>query len=219
MTIKENLNSIRQQLPKNCSLVVVSKFRTTAEIKEAYDAGQRVFAENRVQNLVQRKDELPDDIEWHLIGQLQSNKVKYIAPFVALIHSLDSIKLAQEIQKQAEKYDREIECLVQLHIAREETKSGLAPEELDEFLDNPVWRTLNRVKIIGVMSMATLTEDEQLIRSEFRKTRELFEKIRSEYFQNTPEFRHISMGMSGDYQIAAEEGSTMVRIGSAVFNV
>ncbi len=217
MTIKERLDSIQQNLPAHCKLIVVSKYRTRAEIEEVYQTGQRIFAENRVQNLVERRGELPEDIEWHLIGQLQTNKVKYIASFVAMIHSLDSIKLAEEIQKQAIKHNRIIPCLIQLHIAQEESKSGLHPDELDTFLKDPIWSSLDRVQISGVMSMATLTDDQDLIRSEFRKTREIFETLKKLYFKDNPHFKQISMGMSSDYQIAAEEGSSMVRIGSLVF--
>jgi hypothetical protein len=217
VTIKERLDSIQQNLTAHCKLIVVSKYRTRAEIEEVYQTGQRIFAENRVQNLVERRGELPEDIEWHLIGQLQTNKVKYIASFVAMIHSLDSIKLAEEIQKQAIKHNRIIPCLIQLHIAQEESKSGLHPDELDTFLKDPIWSSLNRVQISGVMSMATLTDDQDLIRSEFRKTREIFETLKKLYFKDNPHFKQISMGMSSDYQIAAEEGSSMVRIGSLVF--
>lgn len=217
MTIKERLDSIQQNLPADCTLIVVSKYRTRSEIEEVYQAGQRIFAENRVQNLVERRGELPADIAWHLIGQLQTNKVKYIAPFVAMIHSLDSIKLAEEIQKQSIKHNRNIPCLIQLRIAQEESKSGLHPDELDTFLKDPIWSSLDRLQISGVMSMATLTDDQDLIRSEFRKTREIFETLKKRYFKDNPHFKHISMGMSSDYQIAAEEGSTMVRIGSLVF--
>lgn len=217
MTIKERLRAIQQNLPETCQLIVVSKYRTREEILEVYNCGQRIFAENRVQNLVERKNELPDDIQWHLIGQLQTNKVKYIAPFVSMIHSLDSLKLALEIQKQAEKHQRVIPCLIQLHVAQEDTKSGLSPDELDDFLSAPSWADMDRVKICGVMSMATFTADTNQVRNEFRQTQEVFKRLKSTYFNNNPDFRHISMGMSNDYSIAVEEGSTMIRIGSLVF--
>jgi pyridoxal phosphate enzyme (YggS family) len=215
--IKENLSTILGQLPANCRLIVVSKFRSHAEIMEAYASGHRAFGENRVQDLVEKQKQLPADIEWHLIGHLQSNKVKYIAPFVALIHSVDSLKLAEEIDKQAAANKRTIRCLLQVHIAKEESKFGFSPDELILELKNSQWKNLQHIQICGLMGMATLTNDQGQIRNEFKTLKTLFEVLKKTVFSGIPTFTELSMGMSGDYKIAVEEGSTMVRVGSKVF--
>lgn len=216
MTIKNNIDDFRSALG-SCQLIAVSKTHSVDKIQQAYDAGQRVFGENKVQELIPKYEALPKDIQWHLIGHLQSNKVKYIAPFVALIHSVDSLKLLQEIDKQGKKNNRVISCLLQVHIAKEETKFGLDDREVLELLESGDLNSLQNIRIIGLMGMATLTEDTDQIRREFRSLRELFEKIKMKDLPSNVEMKELSMGMSSDYQIAKEEGSTMVRVGSAIF--
>lgn len=206
MSIKTNIESIVSTLPGGCRLIAVSKTHPPELIREAYDAGQRIFGENKVQEMVSKYEVLPKDIQWHLIGHLQSNKVKYIAPWVSLIHSVDSARLAGEIDKQGRKAGRVIPCLLQVHIAKEETKFGFSREELLSFLKN---NDLKNISIEGLMGMATLTDDTQQIRKEFRQLHDLFNEIGN--------LRELSMGMSSDYKIAIEEGSTMVRIGTAIF--
>lgn len=216
--ISENLQKTKQQLPENVTLVAVSKTKPVSDIMEAYNAGQRIFGENYVQELVDKQPLLPEDVEWHFIGHLQSNKVKYIASFVSLIHGVDSLKLLKEIDKQAKKNNRIIDCLLQIHIAEEETKFGLDEEELDEILkqvqnDKDAFQN---VKIIGLMGMATFTDDKNQIKKEFQYLESVFDtykKQKTENFQLTT----LSMGMSGDYKIAIECGSTMIRIGSSIF--
>lgn len=214
--IAENINRIKSELG-NTRLIVVSKYRTISEIEMAYQCGQRLFAENRVQALLERKEALPNDIEWHLIGHLQTNKVKYIAPFIGMIQSVDSLKLLQEINKQAEKYDRTISCLVQVHVAQEETKFGFSPDELSAFFAEGAWKAMKHVQLRGLMAMASLTADKQQIAAEFEKVEVLFNAVKSKYFTNNPSFSELSIGMSSDYLQAIQHGSTMVRIGSAVF--
>lgn len=201
----------------DCRLIVVSKFRTVPEIRTAYDAGQRLFAENRVQALLERREQLPADIEWHLIGHLQTNKVKFIAPFIGMIHSVDSAKLLAEIQKEAEKNRRIIPVLLQVHIAMEETKFGWDENELLNFLRSAEFKNMPNISIAGLMGMATLTADEQQIRREFSGIKNLFDKLKIEFFSGDPAFKELSIGMSSDYSLALEYGSTMVRIGTAVF--
>ncbi|MFZ9028170.1 MAG: YggS family pyridoxal phosphate-dependent enzyme [Crocinitomicaceae bacterium] len=215
--ITDKLNEIRSQLGDNVTLVAVSKTKPNEAIIEAYKAGQRVFGENKVQELVEKAETLPKDIEWHLIGHLQRNKVKYIAPFVSLIHAVDSLRLLQEINKQAAKNNRTIDCLLQFHIADEETKFGLDENEAMELLHSEVYQNMNNVRICGVMGMATFTENEEQVRAEFSKLHELFEKLKTAHFSSNAAFRTISMGMSGDWKIAIEEGSTMIRVGSSIF--
>lgn len=215
--ITEKLNEIRSQLSDNVTLVAVSKTKPNEAIIEAYNAGQRVFGENKVQELVEKADALPKDIEWHLIGHLQRNKVKYIAPFVSLIHAVDSLRLLQEINKQAAKNNRTINCLLQFHIADEETKFGLDESEAIELLNSEVYKNMNNIKICGVMGMATFTDNQEQVRAEFKKLYGLFEKLKSSYFSSVDDFNTISMGMSGDWKIAVEEGSTMIRVGSSIF--
>jgi pyridoxal phosphate enzyme (YggS family) len=198
-------------------LVAVSKTKPVSAIKEAYTAGQRAFGENKVQEMAEKYEQLPKDIQWHLIGHLQTNKVKYIAPFVHLIHAVDSLKLLQEIDKQAKKYNRVIPCLLQFHIADEETKFGLDFNEAEELLQSREFIEMQNVQIVGLMGMATFTDNEEQIRDEFRNLNNYFQIIKSHYFKFNPDFKQLSMGMSGDYTIAVEEGSTMVRIGSTLF--
>lgn len=202
---------------RNVVLVAVSKTQPPERILEIYRQGQRVFGENRVQEMLEKHAALPADIEWHLIGHLQTNKVKFIAPFVSLIQSADSLKVLQEIDKQANKVNRMIDCLLQFHIAQEETKSGLSEAEARDILSSEAFQQLRNVRICGVMGMATFTDDEAQVRSEFRRLKSIFEKIRQEFFSDAPHFRHISMGMTDDWRIAVEEGSTMVRIGRLIF--
>lgn len=217
MNIKNNINNLRQNLPTGCKLVAVSKTKPIEKILEAYDAGQRIFGENKVQELVPKHDALPKDIEWHMIGHLQTNKVKYIAPFVTLIHSVDSIKLLEEIDKQAERADRIIPCLLQIHIAEEETKFGFSPEELIDFLHSENLKRFEHVKIVGLMGMATFTEDTEQIRKEFKSLKSLFDRVGLLQLPQQVDLKELSMGMSSDYTIAAAEGSTMIRVGTAIF--
>lgn len=214
--IATNLNQIKNTLPENCTLVAVSKTKPNSAISECYEAGQRDFGENKVQELVRKAEELPTDIRWHMIGHLQRNKVKYIAPFVHLIHGVDSLKLLNEINKQGEKTNRIIDCLLQLHISEEETKFGFDEKELKEMIDGGQLSDLSNVKITGLMGMATFTEDVNQIRQEFKNLKKLFEVLKKIASHNCV-MKNLSMGMSGDYPIAIEEGSTMVRVGSAIF--
>lgn len=215
--ITENLNRIKSSLLPGVELVAVSKYHSAECIKEAYDAGQRIFGESHMQELQAKHEILPDDIEWHFIGHLQTNKVKYMAPFVSLIHSVDSVKLMKEINKQAAKCGRVIDCLLQLHIAEEETKFGFTPDEVLAFLDGGEWREMQNVRIVGLMAMATNTDDDEQIRVEFRRVKMLFEDLKKGVFADSDSFKEISMGMSGDYEIAMNEGSTLVRVGSMIF--
>jgi pyridoxal phosphate enzyme (YggS family) len=215
--IEEALNNIRKEIPAGVQLVAVSKTKPAALIQEAYDQGQRIFGENRVQELAEKYEQLPKDIQWHAIGHLQSKKVKYIAPFVSMIHAVDSMKLLKEIDKEAKKNDRVIDCLLQFHIAEEESKFGLKFEEARDILESPEFVELRNISIVGVMGMATFTDNTEQIREEFRALENNFQIIKSHFFKFNHAFEHISMGMSGDYPIAIEEGSTMVRVGSAIF--
>jgi len=215
--IKEQLENITHSLSPNTTLVAVSKTHSINRIMEAYNAGQRVFGENKVQELVEKYEALPKDIQWHMIGHLQSNKVKYIAPFVHLIHGVDSFKLLQEINKQGQKNGRRIACLLQFHIAQEDTKFGLALEEASTFLSSPEFLALNHVQPCGVMGMASFTDNKDQIRQEFQHLAQIFTELKTKFFSNDIAFREISMGMSDDYPIAVEEGSTMIRVGSKIF--
>ena len=212
-----NYTKIAQTIPTNVTLVAVSKTKPIEAILEIYKAGQRVFGENKVQELCEKQEVLPSDIQWHLIGHLQTNKVKYIAPFVAMIHAVDSLKLLQEINKQAAKNNRTIDCLLQFYIANEETKFGLSFEEAKELIESANFMELKNIEICGVMGMATFTDDEDQIREEFRTLENYFQLMKSHYFKFNDRFSEISMGMSSDYEIAIGEGSTMVRIGSKIF--
>lgn len=217
MSIAENLQKIQSTLPEEVRLVAVSKTKPNSDLEEAYAAGQRIFGENKVQELAGKHEALPKDIEWHMIGHLQRNKVKYIAPFVALIHGVDSGRLLAEINKQAVKNDRIIDVLLQVHIADEETKFGFDEEELTDFIQGPVFLAMKNVRVVGLMGMATYTSDQEQIRSEFASLSDLFQRLKANNFQYADYFKEISMGMSGDYPIAIEEGSTLVRVGSAIF--
>jgi len=218
MSIADNIHHFEAQLQgTNCRLVAVTKTHPVELLREAYDAGARLFGENKVQEMAAKQPELPADIEWHLIGHLQTNKVKYIAPFVHTIQSVDSLKLLQEIEKQGTKNDRIINCFLQFHIADEETKTGLSFPEAEEILQSEAYRTMRYVRITGVMGIATNTDDEGQLGREFRELRSYFEKLKANYFVDSETFREISMGMSADYRLAIEEGSTLIRVGSAIF--
>lgn len=217
MSIAANLEKLSATIPPHVKLVAVSKFKPVTDILDAYNAGQKVFGENRVQELTDKQPQLPADIEWHMIGHLQTNKVKYITAFVHLIHGVDTFKLLKEIDKQAAKSGRVQNCLLQVHIAQEETKFGFNEAEIDEMLDSAEFAALKNVSINGLMGMATLTGNTGQIRNEFRNLKQLRDRLKSRYFSTYPEFKELSMGMSGDYRIAIEEGSTMVRVGSAIF--
>ncbi len=216
MSIKENLHHIKSQLPNHVTLVAVSKTKPVADLMEAYNAGQRVFGENYVQELVEKHEVLPKDIQWHFIGHLQSRKVKLIAPFVNLIHGVDSLKLFEEINKQAAKNNRFIDCLLQVYIADEETKFGLNEQEINEIIASKEFKELNNIKIVGLMGMATFTDNKDQIKKEFQNLKTIFDKVSQLKTENCL-LKTISMGMSGDYQLAIECGSTMVRIGSSIF--
>ncbi|HAF28906.1 MAG TPA: YggS family pyridoxal phosphate-dependent enzyme [Bacteroidales bacterium] len=217
MSVSDNIKYfLTNEIPSNVKLIAVSKTKSVETILEAYQSGHRIFGENKVQELVDKYHALPKDIEWHMIGHVQSNKVKYIAPFVSLIHGVDSFKLLQVINKEGEKKKRKINCLLQFHIAKEETKFGLDLVEANEFLSSEEFENLKNVCICGVMGMATYTEDLDLIRSEFKELVYIFNQLKNTYLPNS-DFTEISMGMSGDYKIAIEEGATMVRIGSLLF--
>ncbi len=215
--IKENLERIRKELPEDVTLVAVSKTKPVEDILEAYQAGQRDFGENKVQEMVDKKEQLPGDIRWHMIGHLQTNKVKYIVPFVTLIHSVDSMKLMQTINKEAIKRNKVQDCLLEIHIAREPSKFGFDFNELLSLLHDNEWQKLDHIRICGVMGMATFTDDEDQVRQEFRFLHQCYDTLKSDFFSDKDYFRERSMGMSGDYRIAVEEGSTMVRIGTLIF--
>ena len=219
MSIVKNLELVRSTLPTGVGLVCVSKFHPAAMIREAYVAGERMFGESRVQELCAKYEALQDlsDLQWHFIGHLQTNKVKYIVPFVHLIHGVDSPRLLHEINKEAVKAGREVNCLLQVHVAREETKFGFSPEELMEYMSEGVWRDYSGVRICGVMGMATNTDDEVQIKSDFAALRDVFTRLKEDYFPQDSSFCELSMGMSGDYPYALEYGATLVRIGSAIF--
>lgn len=216
MDIAKNIKEITKSLPKNVRLVAVSKTKPNEDILEAYNAGHRIFGENKVQDLTKKYEALPKEIEWHFIGHPQSNKVKYIAPFISLIHGVDSIKLLKTINKEAVKNDRVIDVLLQFHIAEESTKFGLSADEADELLTSETFKQLKNVRIIGVMGMATYTDDQDQVRNEFRVLKGIFNSLKNKYFSDSKFFAEISMGMSGDYPIAVEEGSTMIRVGSKI---
>ena len=215
--IQEEIQTIKAGLPESVRLVAVSKFHPIEALQEAYEGGQRIFGESKVQEMTQKYEALPKDIEWHFIGHLQTNKIKYMAPYVALIHGVDSYKLLSEINKQAAKAGRIIPCLLQIHIAQEETKFGFSTDECRSMLEEGNWRQLKNVQIAGVMGMATNTEDEAQIKREFSTLSAFFQEVKETYFKEVSSFKEISMGMSDDYPIAIEEGSTLIRIGSRIF--
>lgn len=215
--IQEEIQTIKAGLPESVRLVAVSKFHPIEALQEAYEGGQRIFGESKVQEMTQKYEALPKDIEWHFIGHLQTNKIKYMAPYVALIHGVDSYKLLSEINKQAAKAGRIIPCLLQIHIAQEKTKFGFSTDECRTMLEEGNWRQLKNVQIAGVMGMATNTEDEAQIKREFSTLSAFFQEVKETYFREVSSFKEISMGMSDDYPIAIEEGSTLIRIGSRIF--
>lgn len=217
MDIAQNIKSIKKNLPEKVLLVAVSKTKPIEDILEAYNSGHKIFGENKVQDLVEKYENLPKDIEWHFIGHPQTNKVKYIAPFVHLIHGVDSLKLLKVIDKEAKRNNRQIACLLQFHIAEEDTKFGLTIVEAREILDSKEFKTFENIIVAGVMGMATYTDNVGQIRNEFKTLKAIFNTLKIEYFSATENFSQISMGMSDDYRIAIEEGSTMIRVGSKIF--
>lgn len=217
MSIKENIQSIRAHIPSSVKLVCVSKFHPLEMVMEAYSAGERIFGESKVQEMCGKYEIAPKDIEWHFIGHLQTNKIKNIVPFVALIHGVDSYKLLLEINKQASKINRKVNCLLQMHIAQEETKFGFSETEIMEVLNGEDWKSLKHIQICGVMGMATFTDKELQVRNEFKTLKEVFSTLKTNFFQSDEHFKEISMGMSDDFKFAIQEGSTLVRIGSSIF--
>lgn len=217
MSIAENLNSIKADIPANAMLVAISKTHAPEVVMQAYDAGQRDFGENKVQELMSKYEALPKDIQWHLVGHLQRNKVKYIAPFVSLIQSVDSAKLLKEIDKNAQKNSRIIDCLLQVYIADEDTKFGLSNEEVIEILESDTYENMENIRVVGLMGMATFTDNTEQVRMEFRKLNEFFVQVKQKYFADSSSFNTLSMGMSSDYKIAIEEGATLIRVGSSIF--
>lgn len=217
MNIKENISELRKQIPQNVTLIAVSKTKPSEDIMQAYQTGQRVFGENKAQEMKEKHALLPKDICWHMIGHLQENKVKYIVPFVSMIHSVDSMKILQAINKRAVLNERVVDCLFEMDISHEESKFGLDIEELKAILSSDEFQQMKNVRICGLMGVGSITDDKAKTRMEFRTLRQWFSEIKDEYFADKDYFCHISMGMSGDYDIAIEEGSTMVRIGSRIF--
>jgi pyridoxal phosphate enzyme (YggS family) len=217
MSIAKNLIQIKSQLPSHVTLVAVSKTKPVADLMEAYTAGQRIFGENKIQEMTEKWEQMPKDIEWHMIGHVQTNKVKFMAEYVSLIHGVDSLKLLQEINKQAKKHNRVIDCLLQIHIAEEETKFGLDEEELNHILISDDYNSLENIRIVGLMGMATFTENQNQIEKEFNHLKSIFDKLSKIPFTQNLKPNILSMGMSGDYQLAISCGSTMVRIGSSIF--
>ena len=215
--VATNLKKVLADLPEGVRLVAVSKFHPVEELREAYDAGQRIFGESQVQELQRKVAAMPSDVEWHFIGHLQTNKVKYLAPYVSMIHAVDSLKLLREIDRQAAKNDRVIDVLLELHIAEEDTKSGFAPSDCRELLASGEWRELRHVRICGLMMMATYTDDTTQIRLEMEQAQRLFHELKANYFAEEPSFCERSWGMSHDYRIALETGATLVRIGTTIF--
>ncbi len=215
--IAENIHRIKSSIPKSVKLVAVSKTKPNKDILEAFDKGQIIFGENKVQDLAAKAEVLPKEIEWHFIGHLQSNKVKYIAPFVSLVHAIDSWKLLKELNKQAKKNERIISCLLQFHIATEETKFGLNMEEAMTILKQPAFADLENIQICGVMGMASYTDNQEQVKEEFARLKDIFDHLKIGFFKNSNSFKEISMGMSGDYLLAVEQGSTMIRVGSSIF--
>lgn len=213
MSISENIKKIKAEIPSEVTLVAISKTKPNEDIMEAYEAGQRIFGENKIQEMAQKHEDLPKDIEWHMVGHVQRNKVKYMAEFVDLIHAVDSLKLLKEIEKQAEKYNRTIKCLLQIKIAEEDTKYGITVDEAKEILDSEAYSKMSHVKVVGLMGMATLTENDDKISQEFSFLKTTFDNLK----KDRESFTILSMGMSGDYRIAIECGSNMIRVGSSIF--
>jgi pyridoxal phosphate enzyme (YggS family) len=217
MSITQNITNIRTHIPSNVRLVCVSKFQPHESIIEAYQAGERIFGESKVQELCEKYESLPKDISWHFIGHLQTNKIRFIVPFVSLIHGVDSYKLLEEINKQALKLGKQVNCLLQVHIAQEETKFGFSESELLRCLSTGKWKELENIQICGLMGMATYTENRVQIQNEFKGLKHLFEKVQLTFFSGIPYFTELSMGMSDDFQLAISQGSTLVRVGSSIF--
>lgn len=217
MSISSNIEHLRSSLPSGVSLLAISKYQPIEVLREAYDAGQRMFGENHIQEMAAKASVLPRDIEWHFTGHVQTNKIKYMAPFVSLIHAVDSFRLLREIDKHAAKHDRVIDCLLQIHIAQEDTKYGFTIDECRTMLATEPWRELRHVRITGLMAMGSNTDDMEQVRSEFRQMKMFFDELRSTHFASSPSFCQLSEGMTDDYPIAIEEGSTIVRIGSMIF--
>ncbi len=217
MSVTENLKQVLAELPQGVRLVAVSKFHSVDMIREAYEAGQRIFGESKVQEMTSKREVLPKDIEWHFIGHLQTNKIKYMIPYVAMIHGIDSYKLLAEVDKQAKRVNRTVDCLLQIHVAQEETKFGFTPEECKDMVALEEWKNLTGVRICGLMGMASNTDDVRQIVEEFRLLHDLFSEIKKTWFAEDTAFRELSMGMSHDYRLAIAEGSTMVRVGSKIF--
>ncbi|MBR9913977.1 MAG: YggS family pyridoxal phosphate-dependent enzyme [Algicola sp.] len=216
MSIAENLHKIKQEIPNHVSLVAVSKTKPISDLMEAYKAGQRIFGENKIQEMTDKHEQMPKDVQWHMIGHVQRNKVKYMASFVSLIHGVDSLKLLKEVNKQAKKHDRIIDCLLQIKIAEEDSKFGMSSHDAKALLTSEAFSELKHIKITGVMGMATFTDDEQQITQEFKRLKTVYEDLKDIATANC-QFQTISMGMSGDYQIAIQCGSTMIRVGSSIF--
>jgi pyridoxal phosphate enzyme (YggS family) len=216
MSIQDNLLKIKSQLPENVTLVAVSKTKPVKDLMEAFHAGQRIFGENKIQEMTEKWQQMPKDIEWHMIGHVQSNKVKYMVPYVKLIHGVDSLKLLKEVNRQAIRWRKSINCLLQIHIAEEETKFGLDEKELEELLNSDEFKEMKNINVIGLMGMATFTDNEEQIKKEFQYLKTIFDKVSKLKTYNC-QLNTLSMGMSGDYQLAIECGSTMVRIGSTIF--
>ena len=217
MNVQKNIDEIKKKLPAETRLVAVSKFHGVDEILKAYNGGHKIFGESRVQELIEKQPDLPQDIEWHFIGRLQRNKVKDIVPFIDCIHSVDSERLLRQIERQAANVNRVVPCLLQIHIAEEDTKAGFTEEECWNLLSTEKWREYTHVRLSGVMGMATFTDDENIVREEFAKLHAFFHKVKKHFFADEPQFKEISMGMSSDYKVAIEEGSTLIRVGSIIF--
>lgn len=217
MYIAEQIKRLRSELPEGINLLAISKYQPIESLQEAYDAGQRMFGENHIQEMAAKAAALPKDIAWHFTGHVQTNKIKYMASFVSLIHAVDSFRLLREINKHAAKHNRVIDCLLQIHIAQEDTKYGLTVQECRELLVHEPWRELENVRIVGLMAMGSNTDDMEQVRGEFRQMKQLFDELKETYFADEPSFCQLSEGMTDDYPIAIEEGSTIVRIGSMIF--
>ncbi|MBO4307486.1 MAG: YggS family pyridoxal phosphate-dependent enzyme [Bacteroidales bacterium] len=217
MSISDNLQKVRATLPDSVRLIAVSKTKPVEMLQEAYDCGQRLFGENKALEMRDKHELLPKDIKWHFIGHLQTNKVKYIVPFVTLIHSIDSLQLLRVVEKEAAKNNRVVDCLLQFHVAKEETKFGMYEDEARELLESEEYKSMSHVRIAGVMGMATNTDDVDLVRGDFKHLKCIFDDIKKDYFAKDEKFCELSMGMSGDYEIAVEEGATLVRVGSSIF--
>jgi len=219
MSIANNLQSIKSQLPTNVTLVAVSKTKPVSVLMEAYNAGQRIFGENKIQEMTEKHQQMPKDIYWHMIGHVQSNKVKYMIPYVKLIHGVDSLKLLKEINRQAVRWRKNVDCLLQIHIAEEETKFGLDENELSDIINSDEFKSFQNIKVIGLMGMATFTDNQHQIKREFEHLKSIFDKLSKQPTTQNLQLTTLSMGMSGDYQLAIECGSTMVRIGSSIFGI